>query len=124
MPLCSTSDCADGNNVCLGTFGVMITTTLNTSALWSSRIVDPGAAAVVMGRRGWAVLLLHSRFHPVLLWPVLGRPVVIASSAPYAIRTPTHGPVRAVNGIDVIKFAVWERDRKIVTFCQSNLKKY
>lgn len=61
-------------------------------------MVDPGAAAVVMGRRGWAVLLLHSRFHPVLLWPVLGRPVVIASSAPYAIRTPTYGPVRAVNG--------------------------
>lgn len=76
-------------------------------------MVDPGAAAVVIGRRGWAVLLLRSQFHPVLLWPVLGRPGVIASSTPYAIRTPTYGPVRAVIGIDVIKFAVRERDRKI-----------
>lgn len=88
MPLCSTSDCADGNNV-FRNIWCHDYHQCNTSALWSSRMVDPGAAAVVMGRRGWAVLLLHSRFHPVLLWPVLGRPVVIASSAPYAIRTPT-----------------------------------
>lgn len=37
----------------------------------SCRMVSPGGAAVA-GR--WAVFLLHSRLHPVLLWLMLGRP--------------------------------------------------
>lgn len=72
-------------------------------------MVDPGAAAVVMGRRGWAVFSLHSRFHPVLL--CAGK-VVISSIPPYAIRTPTFSSIWALIGIDVIKFTVSGRDRK------------
>lgn len=73
-------------------------------------MVDPGADAVVMGRRGWAVFLLHSRFHPVLLWSVLRRPAVITSSPPYAIMTSTYSSVQGVIGIDLIAFAVWDRN--------------
>lgn len=78
-------------------------------------MVDPGAEAVVMGRRGWVVFLLHSRFHPVLLWSVLGRPVVIASNPPYAILTPTYGSVQGVSCVDVITFVVcqWARNIEI-----------